>query len=105
MNNIRLTHFFGFSTVPENLHESLLREYADNGATTLSMPNLLLESFLAKPDKAVAFHKLLEKTGISIAGNGVVNGYTLNGTEKKHKVMVTDKAGYTAVREMTLVAE
>jgi len=47
----------------------------------------------------------IEKTGISIAGNGVVNGYTLNGTEKKLKVMVTDKAGYTAVREMTLVAE
>ena len=66
MKNIRLTHFFWFSTVPERLHESLLREYADNGATILSMPNPILESFLAKPDKAVAFRGLLEKTGVSM---------------------------------------
>ncbi len=47
----------------------------------------------------------VEKTGISIAGNGIINGYTLTGAEKKIKVMVTDKAGYTAVREMTLQSE
>ena len=66
MKNIRLTHFYAFSTVPERLHESLLREYADNGVSTLSMPNPLLETFLVKPDKAVAFRGLLEKTGVSM---------------------------------------
>ncbi len=39
---------------------------------------------------------------ISIGSNGVVNGYTLNGTEKSIKIMVTDAAGYTVVDEKTL---
>ena len=63
--NVRSTHFFGFSTVPELLFESLLREYADNGATQLSMSDVMLRSFLADPNKAVAFRALLDKTGVS----------------------------------------
>ena len=39
---------------------------------------------------------------ISIGSNGVVNGYTLNGTEKSIKIMVTDAAGYTVVDEKNL---
>ena len=44
----------------------------------------------------------VEKTGISISSNGVINGYTLNGSESSVKVMVSDTAGYTAVSEIKL---
>lgn len=44
----------------------------------------------------------VEKSGISIDGSGVVNGYTLNGTESSIKFMVTDTAGYTDTAELTL---
>lgn len=43
-----------------------------------------------------------EKSGISIGSNGVVNGYTLDGTESSVKIMITDTAGYTAVAEKEL---
>ena len=66
MKNIRCTHFFGLSFAPERYYETILREYAANGSSELSMTNILLEAFLAKPDKAVAFRKLLEKTGVSM---------------------------------------
>ena len=62
---IRCTHFF-LASAPERLYECLLREYADLGATALSMPNALLEAFLAKPEKGVAFRGLLEKTGVTM---------------------------------------
>ncbi len=66
MKTIRVTHFFGLGTVPERYHETLLREYADNGATQFSMISGTVESFLANPAKAVAFAKLLDKTGVSM---------------------------------------
>ena len=43
-----------------------------------------------------------EKSGISLGGNGTINGYTLNGTEKSIRFVVTDSAGYSASNEMTL---
>ena len=43
-----------------------------------------------------------EKSGISLGGNGTINGYTLNGTEKNIRFVVTDSAGYSASNEMTL---
>jgi len=43
-----------------------------------------------------------EKSGISVGSNGVVNGYTLDGTESSVKIMITDTAGYTAVAEKEL---
>ena len=44
----------------------------------------------------------VEKSGISVNSNGVVNGYTLKGTESSLKFMITDSAGYTAVADITL---
>ena len=44
----------------------------------------------------------VEQSGISIGSNGVVNGYTLNGSESSVKLMVTDSAGYTVVDERQL---
>ncbi len=44
----------------------------------------------------------VEKSGISLGGNGVISGYTLKGTEKNIKLVITDTAGYTASSEMTL---
>ncbi|MBR3138061.1 penicillin-binding protein [Candidatus Saccharibacteria bacterium] len=44
----------------------------------------------------------VEKTGISLGGNGVINGYTLKGTETSVKFVITDSAGYSATSEMTL---
>ena len=44
----------------------------------------------------------VEKSGISLGGNGVISGYTLKGTEKNIKLIITDTAGYTASSEMTL---
>ena len=64
--NVRCTHFFGYSFAPEQYYESLLGEYAANGATQLSMTDATLKSFVADPNKAVAFHALLEKTGVSM---------------------------------------
>lgn len=43
-----------------------------------------------------------EKSGISLGGDGVINGYTLNGTESNIRFVVTDTAGYTVDASMTL---
>ena len=40
-------------------------------------------------------------SGVSFGSDGVVSGYTLNGSESSIKVMVTDASGYTAVSEIT----
>ena len=44
----------------------------------------------------------VEQSGISVGGDGVVNGYTLDGTESSIKLVISDSAGYTASNEMTL---
>lgn len=43
-----------------------------------------------------------EKKGISLGSNGVISGYSLNGTESSIKFSVTDEAGYTATGSLTL---
>ncbi len=44
----------------------------------------------------------VEKSGISVGGNGVVNGYALTGKEKNIKLVVSDSAGGTGESTMTL---
>ena len=44
----------------------------------------------------------LEQPGISINSKGVVTGYTLDGSEKTIKLVVTDSAGYQTTAEATL---
>ena len=43
-----------------------------------------------------------EQSGISISASGIVSGYKIEGWESSVKIMVSDKAGYTAVSEITL---
>ncbi len=43
-----------------------------------------------------------EQSGISISASGIVSGYKIEGWESSVKIMVSDKAGYTAVSEVTL---
>ena len=43
-----------------------------------------------------------EKSGISLGDNGVVNGYTLDGTETSIKFTVTDVSGYSASSSLNL---
>lgn len=44
----------------------------------------------------------VEQSGISLGTDGVINGYTLKGTETSIKLVVSDSAGYMASGEMTL---
>ncbi len=44
----------------------------------------------------------VEQSGISLGGSGMINGYTLKGTETAIKFTITDSAGYTASYEMSL---
>ena len=44
----------------------------------------------------------VEQGGISLGGDGVIHGYTLNGTETSIKFTVSDSAGYISTGEMTL---
>ena len=44
----------------------------------------------------------VEQSGISLGGDGTINGYTLNGTETSAKLVISDSAGYTASSEITL---
>ncbi|MBR0467659.1 transglycosylase domain-containing protein [Candidatus Saccharibacteria bacterium] len=44
----------------------------------------------------------VEQGGISLGGDGVIHGYTLNGTETSIKFTVSDSAGYVSTGEMTL---
>ena len=44
----------------------------------------------------------VEKDGISISDSGIINGYTLNGTESSIKLMISDTSGYTDVAELHL---
>ncbi len=44
----------------------------------------------------------VENNAISVSPSGVVNGYTLNGTEQYLKIMISDEAGYTAVADLQL---
>lgn len=43
-----------------------------------------------------------EKKGISLGSDGVISGYTLDGSESSIKFVVTDEAGYTATGSMKL---
>ncbi|MBR5647358.1 transglycosylase domain-containing protein [Candidatus Saccharibacteria bacterium] len=43
-----------------------------------------------------------DKGSVSVGGNGVVSGYTLEGTEKTVKLTISDTAGYYASSEVTL---
>ena len=43
-----------------------------------------------------------EQSGISLGGNGVINGYTLKGTERSISFTISDSAGYTVTSDMTL---
>ena len=42
------------------------------------------------------------QSGISLGGDGSINGYTLKGNETSVKLMISDDAGYTATSELTL---
>jgi hypothetical protein len=44
----------------------------------------------------------VEQNGISLGGDGTVNGYTLKGTETSIRLVVSDDSGYTVSDEMTL---
>ena len=44
----------------------------------------------------------VEKSGTSLGSNGVVYGYTLDGTESSIKIVISDSAGYTVSDEATL---
>lgn len=44
----------------------------------------------------------VEQNGISLDGDGTVNGYTLKGTETSIRLVVSDDSGYTVSDEMTL---
>jgi hypothetical protein len=44
----------------------------------------------------------VEKSGVSVGADGVISGYTLDGSESSIKIVVTDKAGYDATSTLTL---
>ncbi|MBR3116070.1 penicillin-binding protein [Candidatus Saccharibacteria bacterium] len=44
----------------------------------------------------------VEKSGISLGGDGKINGYTLTGKEKSIKLTISDSAGGSTTSEMTL---
>ncbi len=44
----------------------------------------------------------VEQNGISLGGDGTINGYTLKGTETSVRLVISDSTGYTASDEMTL---
>ncbi len=44
----------------------------------------------------------VEKGGISVGSDGVVRGYTLDGTESSVKLTISDTSGYTTSSEITL---
>ena len=44
----------------------------------------------------------VEQTGISLESNGVIKGYTLDGSESSIKFAVTDESGYTATGSLSL---
>ena len=66
MKKIRCTHFFDWGSVPERFHECVLREFAENGARELSMPNSLVEAMMTTPGKALEIRRRLEKTGVTM---------------------------------------
>ena len=43
----------------------------------------------------------VEKSGISLGGDGKINGYTLTGKEKSIKLTISDSAGGSTTSEMT----
>lgn len=44
----------------------------------------------------------VEQSGISVGATGVISGYTIDGTESRIKLLVSDTAGYTATAELPL---
>ncbi len=44
----------------------------------------------------------VDKGSVTVGSNGIVNGYTVNGTEKTIKLTISDTAGYYASSEVTL---
>ena len=43
-----------------------------------------------------------ERSGISLGGDGVINGYTLKGNETSVKLTISDSSGYTASSELSI---
>ena len=94
-----------------NVPEPYNRDESDNckyvpPEVSISTSGKIIIANVRKGTNDIAGYSLfingVEKSGISIASNGVINGYTLNGSESSVKVMVSDTAGYTAVSEITL---
>ena len=44
----------------------------------------------------------VEQSGISLSASGVINGYTIKGTESSARLVITDAAGYTVSDTLTL---
>ena len=90
---------------PYNREQSDTCDYAPP-AVSLSINGNNIVVAISKGSYGVGYTLYIdgaEQSNISISSNGVINGYTLNGTEKSVKIVVTDTAGYTAVAEKELV--
>ena len=74
-------------------------------AVSLSVSGNKIIAIISKGSYNISYSLFVdgeEKKDISISSNGIVSGYTLDGTESTIKIMVTDTAGYTAVVEKEL---
>ena len=66
MDRKRLTHFYDWPSVNEHSFESVLNEFAENGAKELTFATFFTNYVYGNPNKAVSLRKLLDKTGVSM---------------------------------------
>lgn len=94
-------------TVPAPYNRELKDTCDYNPPTvTISTSGVNIIASIKKGTSDIAGYTLyvdgLEQPGISINSKGIISGYTLDGSEKSIKLVVSDSAGYQTTAEATL---
>ena len=87
MNDIRLTHFYTWSEVPDPLAPVVLREFADNGAKSIVLTEIWGQRLLREPAFCTKLKNWLKSSGMSLFEcHGLWNaGYDLNITDRPRR--------------------
>ena len=79
-----LSYFFYWDKIPADLHENFMWEFAENGASFLTLPWQLLKQFHLKEKSEKDFRMKLERCGLKIINAHGTNGrgYTINPSDE-----------------------
>ena len=60
-----ISHYYSLESVPDNMHDSLINEFKDNGVTNFVLPCTVLERIVREPSRYGFITRLAKKHGIT----------------------------------------